>query len=101
MLVFTLKRIDPIMEYVRPSSFHPPRSYCVLSQRMSSVSRTASISRQIFCTFRLTIVLEGISNNWTWQEAEHWRRLPSSFHQKLRLRSNKPTRNFPPPHATL
>lgn len=81
--------------------FHPPRC-CALSRR--TISRYLIPHQSpagFFYTFRLAIVSEGISSNWTRQEAAHWRRLPSSFHRKLRLRSNKPTRNFPSPRATL
>jgi len=103
MLVFTLKRIDSITEYAltllsasirhdRAVRSHGQVQYLVPHQSLT----------RFFYTFRLTIVLEGISGNWTRQEAAQRRRLPSSFHRKLRLRSNKPTQNFPPfPSNTL
>lgn len=90
MLVFTLKRIDPI------TRAHPSLS-SIRCDPLSAdeVSRTASISRQVFYPFRLAIVLEGISSNWTRQEATHQRRLRLVSTESSNSRVTNPRETFP------
>lgn len=82
MLVFTLKRIDPITEYTRahPSSYLPSADLAVRSHdgRVRYPVPHRFPARFFFYTFRLAIVLEGISSNWTRQEAAHRRGVVAS-----------------------
>lgn len=91
MLVFTLKRIDPI------TRAHPLSSIRCDPLSTDEVSRTASIFRQVFYTFRLAIVLEGISSNWTRQEATHQRRLRLVSTENSNSRVTNPRETSPLP----
>lgn len=100
MLVFTLKRIDPITlahPLIQLPSAVISCSHVADEQRTVISHTTASISHQVFYTFRSGHSFKRDSNNWTLQEAAHRQRRrlsPSGFHRKLRRSNTNPRKTF-------
>lgn len=104
MLVFTLKRIDPITEY---ASTLPLASVCH-DRAVRSHNERAAFG--ISCRINLPpgFLHFSLSHSFRrdfWQLDAAGSRAPAASRlvstESFRLRSNKPTRNFPLPRATL